>query len=79
MFTAPWCDLIAPSQQISVLTMDNFEFLSTGDNANEILEQNPTSYTAAVIFDGISWGDESLPENNSYTIRYPIITARSEK
>ena len=56
--------------------MSNFEFISSAENANEILENNPSSYTAAIIFDGISWGDEELPTNTSYTIRYPIITAR---
>ena len=56
--------------------MGNFEFISNAENANEILETNPSSYTAAILFDGISWGDEKLPKNTSYTIRYPIITAR---
>ena len=50
------------------------DFLESGERVNTILETSPTRYMGAIIFDDFKIGDEDLPENISYTIRYPIKT-----
>ena len=50
------------------------DYLKSEERVNTILKTSPTTYIGAVIFDNFHIEDARLPDNISYTIRYPIKT-----
>ena len=56
------------------ISPSKLDYVESAERVNTIIETSPNSYMGAIIFDDFKIGDDDLPENISYTIRYPIKT-----
>ena len=56
------------------ISPSKLDYVESGERVNTIIKTSPNSYMGAIIFDDFKIGDDDLPENISYTIRYPIKT-----
>ncbi|KAL5252177.1 hypothetical protein ACHWQZ_G015086 [Mnemiopsis leidyi] len=63
-------DFVFRQDQVDV-SLSKLDFVETAERLNTILKDSPSTYHGAVIFNNFRLGDEVLPDNISYTIRYP--------